>query len=83
MRESIEGKARIDGGASLLQLLVRRQCVRYDQEEIGLQQLAHGPGGRRVPQVRRIEAAAVEYDLHAFFFLSFTSSIFGSFSLRL
>ena len=68
-------------GAVLFQLLVGRHIGGNDEKLIRLERLAGGPCGLRVTDMRRVEAAAVNGNPH--FFLSFTSSIFGSFSLRL
>ena len=79
--EAAEFQPLLGAGAVRLQLLVGRSIGWDDEELVGLQRLAGCAGGLGVADVRRVEAAAVDGDSH--FFLSFTSSIFGSFSLRL
>ena len=67
--------------AARCELLVRRDAVRNDERHIRLDCRAHGAQCRRMAEVRRVKAAAIDADLH--FFAFFTSSIFGFCSLRL
>ena len=61
--------------------LVRRNCGGNDQETVGREGARDGLRRLDVSQMRRVEAASVDGDPHAFF-LSFGSSIFGSCALR-
>lgn len=68
-------------GAAGIHGLVRRDIVGNYQQLIRRKLRADGLCRLKMPQMRRVEASAVYRYLH--FFLSFTSTIFGSFSLRL
>ena len=61
--------------------LVRRNCGGDDQKAVGREGARDGLRRLDVSQMRRVEAASVDGDPHAFF-LSFGSSILGSFALR-
>ena len=66
---------------ALRELLRRRDAVRDDERQLRPDRRAHRAQRGRMSQVRRVEAAAIDADLH--FFAFFTSSIFGFCSLRL
>ena len=67
--------------AARRELLVRRDTVRDDKRQIRPDRRAHRAQRGRMSQMWRVEAAAIDADLH--FFAFFTSSIFGFCSLRL
>ena len=58
-RKAAERKPRLEIGAPLLQLLMRRHGVRRHEEEVRAQLLAHGLRGGHMPRMGRVEAAAV------------------------
>ena len=68
-------------GAVLGKGLVRRGRGGDDQKAVGRERLHDALRRLDMSQVRRVEAASVNGDPHAFF-RSFGSSIFGSFPLR-
>ena len=67
--------------AARRELLVRRDAIRNDERQIRPDGRAHRAQRGRMSQMRRVEAAAIDADLHLRAF--FTSSIFGFCSLRL
>ena len=67
-------------GASGFQRFVRRLMVRDDEKHIWPKLLRRVSGAVQMSEMRRIEAASEDCDSHCF---DFTSSIFGSASLRL
>lgn len=68
-------------GLARRELLVRWDAVRDDKRQIRPDRRTHRVQRSRMSQMRRVEAAAIDADLH--FFAFFTSSIFGFCSLRL